>query len=105
MRWKTEASFLTHIPASYARNGLYRTASAATLVGIEAPGSLRNIDVKGYALGSAITNRAATPAISNQGDGEFGADVKWGRDAELSSPTSPTTPISRRSKTTSSRST
>ena len=77
VRWKSEASFLTHIPASYARNGLYRTASAATLVGIEAPGGLRNIDVKGYALGSTLTNRAATPAISNHGDGEFGADVKW----------------------------
>lgn len=36
------------------------------------------IDVKGYALGSAITNRTATPAISNKGDGEFGADLKWG---------------------------
>jgi hypothetical protein len=78
VRWKSEASFLTHIPASYARNGLYRTASAATLVGIEAPGRLRNIDVKGYALGSTITNRTATPAISNQGDGEIGADLKWG---------------------------
>jgi hypothetical protein len=78
VRWKSEASFLTHISAAYARNGLYRTANAATLVGIEAPRGLRNIDVKGYALGSTITNRTATPAISNRGDGEFGADIKWG---------------------------
>ena len=78
VRWRSEASFLTHMSAAYARNGLYRTASAATLVGIETPRGLRNIDVKGYALGSTITNRTATPAISNRGDGEFGADVKWG---------------------------
>src|SRR5687767_1219916 len=77
VRWKAEASFLTHISAAYARNGLYRTASAATMVGIEPPAGLRNIDVKGYALGSTLTNRAAAPVISNQGDGELGADVKW----------------------------
>jgi hypothetical protein len=77
VRWKAEASFLTHISAAYARNGLYRTASAATLVGIETPAGLRNIDIKGYALGSTLTNRTARPAIANQGDGELGADVKW----------------------------
>ena len=78
VRSKTEVSFLTHIPASYGRNGLYRTSSAATLVGIEAPGTLRNIDVKGYALGSALTNRTAAGGLSDHGNGEFGADVKWG---------------------------
>jgi hypothetical protein len=46
-------------------------------VGIEAPSGLRNIDVKGYALGSATTNRTARPAISNKGDGEFGVDARW----------------------------
>ena len=78
VRSKTETSYLTHIPASFARNGLMRASSAATLVGLTTPGRLRNIDVKGYALGSTVTNRLARPAISNQGDTEFGADVKWG---------------------------
>jgi hypothetical protein len=48
VRSKTEASFLTHVPASYSRNGLYKASSAATLAGIEAPGKLRNLDVKAY---------------------------------------------------------
>jgi hypothetical protein len=78
VRWKNEPSFLTHMPASYARNAMYKASSAATLVGLDAPGRLRNIDIKGYALGSAVTNRTTSPAISNHGDGEFGADVKWG---------------------------
>ena len=78
VRWKTEPSFLTHMPASYARNALYKASGAATLVGIEAPGRLRNLDVKGYALGSTLTNRTITPAIANEGDGEFGVDAKWG---------------------------
>jgi hypothetical protein len=75
---KTETSYLTHIPASFARNGLMRTSSAATLVGLDTPGRLRNIDVKGYALGSTVTNRLSRPVISNHGDTEFGADIKWG---------------------------
>jgi hypothetical protein len=78
VRWKSEPSFLTHMPASYARNALYKTSGAATLVGLEAPGRLTNVDIKGYALGSSLTNRTATPAISNRGDGEFGVDAKWG---------------------------
>jgi len=78
VRAKTETSYLTRIPASFARNGLTRTSSAATLVGIETPGKLRNIDVKGYALGSTLTNRAVTPGVADDGNAEFGADVKWG---------------------------
>jgi hypothetical protein len=78
VRWKSEPSFLTPMPASYARSGLYKASVAATLVGIEAPTGVRNIDVKAYALGSTLTDRVARPAISNQGDGEFGVDAKWG---------------------------
>ena len=47
------------------------------------PARPRNIDVKGYALGSSLTNRAARPAVSNQGDAEFGIDAKWACHAEL----------------------
>ena len=78
VRSKTEASFLAHVPASYLRNGLPHASIAATLVGIEAPGALRNLDVKGYALGSTVTNRTGPSGVSNQANGEFGADVKWG---------------------------
>ena len=77
VRWKTELSFLSAVPVSYGSNGLNRASSAATLVGLETPARPRNIDVKGYALGSSLTNRAARPAVSNQGDAEFGVDAKW----------------------------
>jgi hypothetical protein len=77
VRWKTELSFLSAVPVSYGQNGLNRASSAATLVGIETPARPRNLDIKGYALGSSLTNRAARPAISNQGDTEFGLDAKW----------------------------
>jgi hypothetical protein len=77
VRWKTEASFLVPVPASYGNAGLNKTSGAATLVGLEAPTSLRNLDVKAYALGSTVTNRLARPAISNDPDGNFGVDAKW----------------------------
>jgi hypothetical protein len=77
VRWKIESSFLAPLPASFGSGGLNRASSAATLVGIQAPAKLRNIDVKGYALGSAVTNLTANPQISNQGNGEVGVDARW----------------------------
>ena len=77
VRWKTELSFLTAIPASYGGNGLNRTSSEATLVGFEAPSRLQALDIKGYALGSSASNYAVNPSISNDGNAEFGADAKW----------------------------
>jgi hypothetical protein len=77
VRWKTELSFLTAVPASYGGNGINRASGAATLVGLDAPARIRNIDVKAYALGSTLTSRTSTPPISNRGDGDLGMDVKW----------------------------
>jgi hypothetical protein len=77
VRWKTETAFLAAVPASYGSNGINRASSAATLVGLEAPARIRNIDLKAYALGSTVTNRAASPPVSNRGDGDFGVDAKW----------------------------
>ena len=78
VRWKNEHSFLTPIPQSYGRRGLTKVSSAGSLVGLESPGKLRNLDVKPYALGSSVTDRRSTPPVSNDTGGEFGVDVKWG---------------------------
>ena len=77
VRWKLEASFLSPVPASYGSNGINRASSAATLVGFEAPTKIGGIDLKGYALGSTVTNRGARPVISNHPDGDIGFDAKW----------------------------
>jgi hypothetical protein len=77
VRWKIESAFLVRVPPSYGANGLNRASVAATLVDIDTPSKLRNIDVKGYALGSTITNRMSRPAISNEGNREFGVDARW----------------------------
>ncbi len=77
VRWKTEPSFLTPMPPQFGRGGLNKGTYAATLVGFEVPTKVQNLDLKPYLLGSTFTNRRATPAISNDGNGEFGADAKW----------------------------
>jgi len=78
VRWKNEVSFLTPIPQSIGRMGLQRVSLAGTVVGLEPPRGLRNIDVKPFVAGSFLTNHAANPPITGQRNGDVGLDVKWG---------------------------
>ena len=78
VRWRNELTFLSQVPVSWGRRGLSKVSSVGTLVGLESPTKLRNLDVKPYALGSTTTNHRSTPPWSNHGAGEFGVDAKWG---------------------------
>ena len=78
VRWRNELTFLSQVPISWGRRGLSKVSSVGTLVGLESPTTLRNLDVKPYALGSTTTNHRSTPPLSNHGAGEFGVDAKWG---------------------------
>ncbi len=81
VRRKNEASHLTLIPrAAAGANGnqaIMRMSRAATLVGLEVPPLGINIDVKPYAIGSITTDRAASPDVENEPDGDVGVDVRW----------------------------
>ncbi len=76
--WKNEDSFLSPIPASYGRRGITKTSSAGTLVGIQVPGSAKNLEIKPYAISDLRTDRAAEPAFSDDLGGDVGFDVKYG---------------------------
>ena len=78
VRWKNETSFLSAVPRSWGRRALNKVSNAATLLDIVPPPAGLNIDVKPYVLGSLLSNRSATPAISNKHDGNAGVDIKWG---------------------------
>lgn len=78
VRWKNELTFLSQVPITWGRRGLSKVSSAGTLVGIQAPTHLRNLDIKPYALASSTTNHRSTPVLLNKGDGEVGIDAKWG---------------------------
>ena len=77
IRHKYEDVYLTPVPIS-AAVGLFRLSAAGTLAGIEVPQGNRTFEVKPYAIGSLATDLNAVPRISNDGDGDFGVDVKYG---------------------------
>ena len=77
VRRKSETSFLTAVPIN-AFPGQMRLSAAGTLTGIEVPAGNRTFEVKPYAIGSLATDVNAVPAVTNQGAGNAGFDVKYG---------------------------
>ena len=78
VQWKNESSYLSPVPRSLDRRGILQVSAAATLVGIESPANLRNLEIKPYAISGALTDRIATPVKSNDLTGDIGLDVKYG---------------------------
>jgi hypothetical protein len=78
VRWKNELSYLSPVPRQYGARGILRLSQAATLVGLEAPPSALNLDVKPYAVGSVTADRTIDPAFENEIEPNAGFDVKYG---------------------------
>jgi hypothetical protein len=81
--WNNEVSFLTALPASYGVSGIGQMASAATLVGLEAPPAALNVELKPYVVSSLTTNQTAATPFSNVGDAAAGVDLKYGLTSSL----------------------
>jgi len=75
--WKNEWSYLTPIPSSAGPSGSFRIASGAVLVGIEAPPSDLNLDVKSYISGESHTVPNSSGFATAQGQ-DVGVDLKYG---------------------------
>lgn len=73
-----EISFLAPIPNALGELGLFHTSLAATLVGLEAPASAMNLELKPYATSSLSADHNAVPPISNELKAAIGGDVKYG---------------------------
>ncbi len=82
IRRKNEWVYLTRIPLSAGGGrgtaGIVRLSAAATLVGLEPPDASRLAEIKPYVIGGVATDRNSIPVRENDGNGEFGADVKLG---------------------------
>ena len=78
VQWKNENSFLSGVPASLDRRGLLQVSAAATLVGIEPPSTIRNLELKPYGISGVETDRSASPPTANDLTGEAGFDLKYG---------------------------
>jgi hypothetical protein len=76
-RSKNEMSTLSRVPPARGNASMMQTSFAATLVGLEAPPSGRNLEIKPYGIASATTNNAASPPIRNDFDGTAGLDLKY----------------------------
>ena len=77
VRRKNETSHLNPVPIS-ARPGISRVSAAGSLVGLEAPMGGTRFEVKPYGIGSTASDLTADPPFSNDGDGDWGVDAKWG---------------------------
>ena len=77
VRWKNETSYLTAVPAAYGMRGIMELAVAGAMVGVEAPASTGNIEIKPYVIADLTTDRLATPPTANALDGNAGFDLKY----------------------------
>jgi hypothetical protein len=78
-KWKNEISYLNRIPPAMGMGrGDFSASLYATVVGIDAPAGSKNLEVKPYAISELTTDLGATPRVTNDLDGDFGVDAKYG---------------------------
>ena len=75
VRWKNEWNYITPVAIS-AGPGMFRLSAAGTLAGLEVPSGNRTFEIKPYGIGSSATD--VNSDIYNEGDFEYGVDVKYG---------------------------
>ena len=74
-KWKNEISFLARIPPAFGiGRGSFAASLFPTLSGIDAPPGSRNLEIKPYAIADVSTDRLASPATTNDLDGDVGLD-------------------------------
>ena len=80
VRRKNEWTYITPLPISAGSGpgGIFRVSEAATLVGLDVPSGSKNLEIKPYGIGGFNTDVNTTPPTTNDGDGDFGLDVKYG---------------------------
>ena len=75
VRWKNEWNYITPVAIS-AGPGMFRLSAAATLAGLDVPSGNRTFEIKPYGIGSSATD--VNSDLYNEGDFEYGVDVKYG---------------------------
>ena len=78
VRRKNEMAYITSVPIAAGRRGIFRTSDAALLVGLEVPDSGTNLEIKPYGISGVATDLTADPPRRNDGDGDYGVDLKYG---------------------------
>jgi hypothetical protein len=76
VRWKNESSFLSFVPSYVGTSGILRSSLAVPLHGLDVPGNGLALELKPSVISGLRTDRNATPAFSNQREGEIAFDAK-----------------------------
>jgi hypothetical protein len=76
--WKNEYHYVSPVPRIYGPRGILRVSSAATLVGVEAPASSLNLELKPYAVSGVKADRAVDRALDDDFERDAGFDAKYG---------------------------
>lgn len=77
VRWRNELSTLAPVPPGRGMESM-RQRPIATVVGIDAPPTSTNLEIKPYAVTTLTTDRNVVPALSNDFGRDVGLDVKYG---------------------------
>jgi len=82
-QWKNESSALNRIPVALGTMGIMQMSLAGPLVGLEAPPASRKLEFKPYLVADMVSDRLATPEISNDVNADLGIDIKYGLSQNL----------------------
>ena len=84
IRRKNEYAYLGFVPASTGGStSIFRVSAAADLVGLDLPSAGKNIEIKPYATSSLTSDLTLTEPKSNEIEGDWGGDIKFGITANI----------------------
>ena len=78
IRAKNEFTYIVPMRPDWGPGAIFRFSAAATLTGIQAPPTGKNLEIKPYAISRLSTDVVATPKVNNQLERDAGIDVKYG---------------------------
>ena len=78
IRYKNEYAYISPIKPQWGVGGIFHVSAAATLVGLEAPPSGKNLEVKPAIINRLTTDRVVVPAATNQLNADIAVDAKYG---------------------------
>jgi hypothetical protein len=78
IRAKNEWAYITPMKPAWGQTAIFRVSAAATLMGIQAPPTAKNLEIKPYAISRLTTDVVSKPALHNEVKPDAGLDVKYG---------------------------
>jgi hypothetical protein len=78
IRAKNEWAYIAPVKAAWGQTAIFRVSAAATLVGVEAPPTAKNLEIKPYAISRLTTDLVSKPTVRNEVKPDAGVDVKYG---------------------------